>query len=145
MRNRSVLLQQQSFIWKTKIGCSCQHPFLFLWNALSIMIFQRQECWPFLSHKCPNPVTSNISVCRNQHRPLHKATRMREGFDVSPEGLQLDFLLRQWQSLLSEEQLNSAGPSEKKGLLQTSQEQNRVEDKNFHAKETAGSKIFWFP
>lgn len=43
------------------------------------------------------------SVYRNQHRYLHKATKMRKGFDVSPERLELNFLFRQWQSLLSEE------------------------------------------
>lgn len=62
---------------------------------------------------------------RNQHRPLHKATKMREGFDVSPERLELDFLFRQWQSLLSEEQLNSAGPSEK-GVF-CKQDKNKIE------------------
>lgn len=81
---------------------------------------------------------------RNQHRPLHKATKMRKGFDVSPERLELDFLFRQWQSLLSEEQLNSAGPSEK-GVF-CKQDKNKIElkIKIFMLRKLLDRKYFGF-
>lgn len=50
---------------------------------------------------------------------------MSKEFDLSPEQLELNFLFRQWQSPLSEEQLNSGGPSEK-GVF-CKQDKNKTE------------------
>lgn len=54
-----------------------------------MMIFQREECWLFLTNKSPNPVTSVSLSTEMNASLLHKTTKMREGFDVSQQRLKL--------------------------------------------------------
>lgn len=54
-----------------------------------MVIFQREECWPFLSNKNPNPVTSMSLSAEVNTRLLHKASKIVEVLDVHQERLAL--------------------------------------------------------
>lgn len=54
-----------------------------------MMIFQAEECWPFLSNKSPNPVTSMSLSAEVNTGLLHKTSKIGELLDIHQERLAL--------------------------------------------------------